>query len=45
MGEDVSTSIMISIHLPQSGNVGLVRETGEPVVFDPSSYFGHNEAE
>ncbi|KAE9400589.1 fructosamine kinase [Gymnopus androsaceus JB14] len=28
-----------------SGNVGSDRDTGEPVVFDPSSYFGHNEAD
>ncbi|TFK56670.1 fructosamine kinase PKL/CAK/FruK [Heliocybe sulcata] len=28
-----------------SGNAGTDRATGEPVVFDPSSYYGHNEAE
>ncbi|KIK70733.1 hypothetical protein GYMLUDRAFT_65949 [Collybiopsis luxurians FD-317 M1] len=28
-----------------SGNVGLDRATGEPVIFDPSSFFGHNEAD
>jgi fructosamine-3-kinase len=31
--------------LPQSGNVGTQESTGEPVIFDPSSMFGHNEAE
>ncbi|KAF7798365.1 hypothetical protein EIP86_009586 [Pleurotus ostreatoroseus] len=29
----------------ESGNVGTDKKTGEPVIFDPSSYFGHNEAE
>ncbi|KAF5352641.1 hypothetical protein D9756_005996 [Leucocoprinus leucothites] len=28
-----------------SGNVGVDSSTGEPVVFDPSSYYGHNEAD
>ncbi|KAH9858025.1 fructosamine kinase PKL/CAK/FruK [Lenzites betulinus] len=28
-----------------SGNTGIDRGTGEPVIFDPSSYFGHNEAD
>ncbi|KAF8832124.1 hypothetical protein HHX47_DHR1001018 [Lentinula edodes] len=28
-----------------SGNVGVDSATGEPVIFDPSSFFGHNEAE
>ncbi|KAL7285437.1 fructosamine kinase PKL/CAK/FruK [Trametes coccinea BRFM310] len=28
-----------------SGNVGIDRSTGEPIIFDPSSYFGHNEAD
>ncbi|KAH9950869.1 fructosamine kinase PKL/CAK/FruK [Amylocystis lapponica] len=28
-----------------SGNTGTDRKTGEPVIFDPSSYFGHNEAD
>ncbi|KAI0785020.1 fructosamine kinase PKL/CAK/FruK [Abortiporus biennis] len=28
-----------------SGNTGTDRTTGEPVIFDPSSYFGHNEAD
>ncbi|KAI9065905.1 fructosamine kinase PKL/CAK/FruK [Trametes sanguinea] len=28
-----------------SGNTGVDRSTGEPVIFDPSSYFGHNEAD
>ncbi|TCD66490.1 hypothetical protein EIP91_001315 [Steccherinum ochraceum] len=28
-----------------SGNTGSDSETGEPVIFDPSSYFGHNEAD
>ncbi|KAI0361438.1 fructosamine kinase PKL/CAK/FruK [Trametes cingulata] len=28
-----------------SGNVGVDRSTGAPVIFDPSSYFGHNEAD
>jgi hypothetical protein len=29
----------------QSGNTGMDRKTGEPVIYDPSSYYGHNEAE
>lgn len=28
-----------------SGNVGTDTSTGEPVLFDMSSYYGHNEAE
>ena len=28
-----------------SGNTGTDSHTGEPVIFDPSSYFGHNETE
>ncbi|KAF5388545.1 hypothetical protein D9757_004633 [Collybiopsis confluens] len=28
-----------------SGNVGIDRATGQPVIFDPSSFFGHNEAD
>ncbi|KAF5368573.1 hypothetical protein D9758_002284 [Tetrapyrgos nigripes] len=28
-----------------SGNVGVERTTGNPVIFDPSSYYGHNEAD
>ncbi|KAI0654252.1 fructosamine kinase PKL/CAK/FruK [Cubamyces menziesii] len=28
-----------------SGNTGIDRSTGEPVIYDPSSYFGHNEAD
>ncbi|KAI0375168.1 fructosamine kinase PKL/CAK/FruK [Pilatotrama ljubarskyi] len=28
-----------------SGNIGVDRATGAPVIFDPSSYFGHNEAD
>ncbi|KDQ63293.1 hypothetical protein JAAARDRAFT_29311 [Jaapia argillacea MUCL 33604] len=28
-----------------SGNAGVDRGTGEPVIFDPSSYYGHNEAD
>ncbi|KAJ3995541.1 fructosamine kinase [Lentinula boryana] len=28
-----------------SGNVGVDSATGEPVIFDPSSFFGHNEAD
>lgn len=28
----------------QSGNVGRLSD-GSPVMYDPSSYFGHNEAE
>ena len=31
--------------LPQSGNAGTHELTGEPVIFDPSSMFGHNEVE
>lgn len=28
-----------------SGNAGQDAETGQPVIFDPSSYYAHNEAE
>ncbi|PLW38614.1 hypothetical protein PCASD_08230 [Puccinia coronata f. sp. avenae] len=28
-----------------SGNISVSRETGQPVLFDPSSYYGHNEVE
>jgi len=28
-----------------SGNTGTDSQTGEPVVYDPSSYYGHNEAD
>jgi len=28
-----------------SGNVGLDKATGQPIIFDPASYFGHNEAD
>ncbi|VDB85280.1 unnamed protein product [Peniophora sp. CBMAI 1063] len=28
-----------------SGNAGTDSATGEPVIFDPSSYYGHNEAD
>ncbi|KII94149.1 hypothetical protein PLICRDRAFT_417247 [Plicaturopsis crispa FD-325 SS-3] len=28
-----------------SGNVGTDSSTGEPVIFDPASYYGHNEAD
>ncbi|KXN88759.1 Protein-ribulosamine 3-kinase, chloroplastic [Leucoagaricus sp. SymC.cos] len=28
-----------------SGNVGVDSSSGQPVIFDPSSYYGHNEAE
>jgi len=28
-----------------SGNVGVDSSTGKPVIFDPSSYYGHNEAD
>jgi len=29
----------------KSGNAGLDKATGQPIIFDPASYFGHNEAE
>ena len=29
----------------QSGNVGVDKTTGQPIIFDPASYYGHNEAE
>jgi Fructosamine kinase len=29
----------------QSGNVGVDKSTGQPIIFDPASYYGHNEAE
>lgn len=28
-----------------SGNAGQSKEDGSPIIFDPSSYYGHNEAE
>lgn len=28
-----------------SGNTGTDNATGEPIIFDPSSYYGHNEAD
>lgn len=28
-----------------SGNVGVDSNTNEPVIYDPASFFGHNEAE
>jgi fructosamine-3-kinase len=28
-----------------SGNVGCNPETGEPIIFDPATYYGHSEAE
>ncbi|KAK0199238.1 fructosamine kinase PKL/CAK/FruK, partial [Desarmillaria ectypa] len=28
-----------------SGNTGLERLTGKPIIFDPSSFYGHNEAD
>lgn len=28
-----------------SGNAGIDSSTGQPVIFDPSSYYGHNEAD
>ncbi|KAJ6503340.1 fructosamine kinase [Mycena vitilis] len=28
-----------------SGNMGVEASTGEPIIFDPASYFGHNEAD
>ena len=29
----------------QSGNVGVDKTNGQPIIFDPASYYGHNEAE
>lgn len=31
-------------HASQSGNTGTA-DDGQPVIFDPSSYYGHNESE
>jgi hypothetical protein len=28
-----------------SGNMGVEASSGNPIIFDPASYFGHNEAE
>ncbi|EEB98414.1 hypothetical protein MPER_02080, partial [Moniliophthora perniciosa FA553] len=28
-----------------SGNAGTDSSTGQPVIYDPSSYYGHNEAD
>ncbi|KAF9535639.1 fructosamine kinase PKL/CAK/FruK [Crepidotus variabilis] len=28
-----------------SGNAGVDRSSGQPVIFDPASYYGHNEAD
>ena len=36
---------LIFILFIQSGNVGVDRTTGQPIIFDPASYYGHNEAE
>jgi len=37
----------LSIHsfILQSGNVGVDKSTGQPITFDPASYYGHNEAD
>ncbi|CDO75517.1 hypothetical protein BN946_scf184935.g53 [Trametes cinnabarina] len=37
--------VLLHGDLWQSGNTGIDRSTGEPTIFDPSSYFGHNEAD
>ena len=34
-----------SLGKAQAGNTGTDNLTGEPIIFDPSSYFGHNESE
>ena len=33
-----------TLEINQSGNVGTLAD-GSPIIYDPSSYFGHNEAE
>lgn len=35
----------INFTFVQSGNVGVDKTTGQPIIFDPASYYGHNEAE
>ncbi|KAJ7040417.1 fructosamine kinase PKL/CAK/FruK [Mycena alexandri] len=51
-GEDVRVSVIPKLLVVQpvllhgdlwSGNTGV--EAGEPVIFDPASYYGHNEAD
>ncbi|OCH86057.1 Ketosamine-3-kinase [Obba rivulosa] len=56
-GEDVRRRVMPALLRPLviqpvllhgdlwSGNTGTDRKTGEPVIFDPASLFGHNEAD
>lgn len=29
----------------QSGNAGIDKKTGKAIIYDPASYYGHNEAE
>ncbi len=36
---------LLELITTQSGNTGTDATTGEPVIFDPSSLYGHNEAE
>lgn len=41
----IANSLPIVSDSIQSGNVGVDKATGQPVVYDPASYYGHNEAE
>lgn len=45
-GYEPNTLLSFGINLfVKSGNAGSDKATGEPIIFDPASYFGHNEAE
>jgi protein-ribulosamine 3-kinase len=37
--------VELHVDILQSGNTGMDKSTGQPVIFDPASYYGHNEAE
>jgi fructosamine-3-kinase len=45
MGTSPDTHGGFTLMLLQSGNTGTDTTTGEPVIYDPSSFYGHNEAE
>ena len=47
MGMEINRCLIYQFHffIIQSGNVGVDKSTGQPIIFDPASYYGHNEAE
>ena len=45
MGTSTSTRDILIPMLVQSGTTGTDSTTGEPVIFDASCVYGHNEAE